>query len=144
MRKTTAARILAVQALYQYDLRGKPFLKEFDPFVKESGASEEVARLGEDLFFQCLDHLEEADAAIASAAQHWDLSRLAAVDRAILRLGAFELLFRPDLPPKVALDEAVRLAKRFSTAESGAFVNGILDHVMNVRPARIRNAGDAS
>jgi transcription antitermination factor NusB len=144
MRKTTAGRILAVQALYQYDIRGKAFLKEFEDFVKQSGAGPEVAAMGEELFFNCLDRLEETDAAIAQAAQHWKLSRLAAVDRAVLRLGAYELLFKSDLPPKVAIDEAVRLAKRFSTADSGAFVNGVLDHIMNAprgQPAADNGAG---
>jgi transcription antitermination factor NusB len=143
MRKTTAGRILAVQALYQIDVRGKGFLKELEGFVAESGAGEEVARLGQELFFGCLDHLEELDAAITAAAEHWDLSRLAAVDRAVLRLGAYELLFRPELPPKVAIDEGVKLAKRFSTAESGSFVNGVLDHIMNSRRAQPA-AGDGA
>ena len=65
---------------------------------------------------------------------------MAAVDRAILRLGAHELLHRPELPPKVAIDEAIRIAKKFSTAESGAFVNGILDRVMATLPAEGRRS----
>lgn len=131
MRKTTAGRALAVQALYQYDVRGKAFLQELEEFIKQSGAGPDVAAMGEDMFFGCLDNLEAVDASIAKAAKHWEISRLAAVDRAILRLGAFELLFKADLPPKVAIDEAVKLAKRFSTADSGSFVNGVLDHIMN-------------
>ena len=86
------------------------------------------------------EHSEEIDASLGASAEHYDLARMAAVDRAILRLGGYELLHRPDVPPKVAIDEAIRIAQKFSTAESGAFVNGILDRVM----ARARSAGAAA
>ena len=130
MRKTTAARILAVQALYQHDLRGPAFVKELGEFLTGSAKDADVIAMAEDLFHGCVDQRDKVDAALASAAEHWDVTRMAAVDRAILRLGAYELLHRPDVPPKVAVDEAIRLAKKFSTAESGAFVNGILDRIM--------------
>ena len=130
MRKTTAGRILAVQALYQWDLRGAHFFQELPEFLRSATENAEVIALAEELFHGCAEHREELDAALAAAAEHYDLSRMAAVDRAILRLGAYEILLRPDLPPKVAIDEAIRIAKKFSTAESGGFVNGILDRVM--------------
>ncbi len=131
MRKKTAARILAVQALYQADLRGKDFLSELDAFLRASSEDEEVRLFAEDLVKGLLEKQDAVDAAIAGAAENWDVSRMAAVDRAILRLGAHELLHRPDVPPKVAIDEAIRLAKMFSTRESGAFVNGVMDKMMN-------------
>jgi len=136
MRKTTASRVLAVQALYQFDLRGEPFLKELADFLKSSSDNAEVIALAVGLFRGCADHADEIDACIGAVAEHWDLSRMAAVDRAILRLGAHELLYRPEVPPKVAIDEAIRLAKKFSTAESGAFVNGILDRIMAAQTGR--------
>ena len=74
--------------------------------------------------------IEEIDALIGEAAEHWRVGRMTLVDRNILRLGAYEMLFSKDTPPRVAIDEAVELAKRFSTADSGAFVNGILDRIM--------------
>lgn len=136
MRKTTAGRILAVQALYQWDLRGAPFLKELPDFLRGSCEDAGVIALAEELFHGCAEHREEIDASLGASAEHYDLARMAAVDRAILRLGAYELLHRPDVPPKVAIDEAIRIAQKFSTAESGAFVNGILDRVMaRTRPA---------
>jgi len=139
MRKTTAGRILAVQALYQWDLRGAPFLKELPEFLRSSSEDAGVIALAEELFHGCTEHGEEIDASLGASAEHYDLARMAAVDRSILRLGAYELLHRPDVPPKVAIDEAIRIAQKFSTAESGAFVNGILDRVM----ARTRQAGAA-
>jgi transcription antitermination factor NusB len=145
MRKKTAARILAVQALYQADLRGKDFLAELDAFLRGSSEDEEVRMFAEDLVKGLLEKQDAVDAAIAGAAENWDVSRMAAVDRAILRLGVHELLHRPDVPPKVAIDEAIRLAKKFSTRESGAFVNGVMDKVMNAHlPPSARSPGTAT
>lgn len=142
MRKKTAARVLAVQALYQVDLRGKDFLAELDAFLRGASEDEEVRMFAEDLVKGLLEKQDSVDAAIAGAAENWDVSRMAAVDRAILRLGVHELLHRPDVPPKVAIDEAIRLAKKFSTRESGAFVNGVMDKVMNAHlPPAARSQG---
>lgn len=79
------------------------------------------------------------DAIIVQHAQHWDLPRIAAVDRNILRLAIYEMLHRDDIPPVVSINEAVDIAKKFSTEDSGKFVNGILDKVKGelLRPARI-------
>ena len=136
MRKTTAARVLAVQALYQLDLRGPAFLEGLDEFLRDSSKEAEVIASASALVYGCIEKRDSLDAAITAAAEHWDVARMAAVDRAIIRLGAYELLHRPDVPPKVAIDEAIRLAKKFSTAESGAFVNGVLDKVMVRRAAK--------
>lgn len=141
MRKKTSARILAVQSLYQVDLRGAGFLNELDAFLRSSSDDEEVRLMAEDLVRGLHDRLSEVDAAIAAAASNWDVNRLAAVDRAIIRLGVHELLHRPDVPPKAAINEAIRLAKMFSTADSGAFVNGVLDRIMADRlPAAAKRA----
>jgi N utilization substance protein B len=72
-------------------------------------------------------HQEELDAYISRFSEHWRLERMAAIDRAILRLALFELLHCPEIPPKVAVNEAVELGKRFGAENSGAFINGILD-----------------
>ena len=134
MRKQTAGRVLAVQALYQLDFRGDAFLKAMDDFLRDSAKDDDVRAFAEGLIRGCVDNKDELDAQIAAAAEHWDVARMAIVDRSILRVGTYELLHRPDVPPKVVIDEAVRLAKRFSTAESGAFVNGLLDRIMRSRP----------
>ncbi len=74
-------------------------------------------------------HLEELDALIVRYSEHWRLERMAAVDRNLLRLAAYELLYQPKIPSKVVINEAVELAKRYGAEDSGAFVNGILDHI---------------
>jgi N utilization substance protein B len=130
MRTKTARRVLALQALYQFDLHGPDFVKDLPAFLRDAAKDEPSFAFARELVEGWLGHRDNVDARIAEAAEHWDVARMAAVDRAILRLGAYELLHQPDLPPKVAIDEAIRLAKKFSTAESGAFVNGILDRIM--------------
>ena len=74
-------------------------------------------------------HLEELDAFIVRYAEHWRLERMTLVDRNLLRLGIYELLYQPHIPPKVAINEAVEMAKRYGSEASGGFVNGILDQV---------------
>ena len=76
--------------------------------------------------------LAEIDAHIRSAARNWDITRMAALDRNILRLAVYELAYCNDIPPKVAINEAIELAKKFGTEESGQFVNGILDKIKEV------------
>ncbi len=91
-----------------------------------------------DLLRGTLEKKAEIDAKIASLADNWDFERLAVVDRNILRLALYEMLFRTEIPPVVSINEAIEIAKKFSTAESGKFVNGLLDRVKKelLRPAR--------
>lgn len=81
------------------------------------------------------EHRDELDRLISMASRNWRLSRMAAVDRSLLRMAAFELLHRPDIPSRATLNEAVELAKRFGSLESRAFINGVLDRVAALVPA---------
>lgn len=130
MSKREQGRVLAVQALYQWDLRGEDFAELADDFLAESTQDPEVYFFARELAFGARAFREESDARIMRAAAHWEMNRMAAVDRNILRLAIYEMLGREDIPPRVAIDQAIELAKRFGAAESGAFVNGILDHVL--------------
>jgi N utilization substance protein B len=85
------------------------------------------------LLGETLSHSDEADKIIAKVAENWHLSRMAAIDRNVLRLGTVELMFIEDIPEKVAINEAIEIAKRFSTENSGRFVNGILDKVARLK-----------
>ena len=133
MRVRTRARELALQFLFQLDFHGRPYLDELEAFLDEElGEHPEAAeakayarRLGEGV----ARRREDVDARIGAAATNWDLGRMAGIDRAVLRLGTYELLFADDVPHRVAINEAIELAKRYSTEKSGAFVNGILDRV---------------
>lgn len=130
MRPRSLGRAIALQALYQFDLRGEDFAASLPHFLREWGDNAEACAYAAELIEGCRLTMPELDAAIAGKATNWELSRMAAVDRAILRIGAYELIHGPDVPPKVAIDEAVRLAKKYSTEDSSAFVNGVLDKIM--------------
>ncbi len=111
-----------------------------EPDAPETTADEAAVRLfAEPLIKGVIEHREKVDAEIKKYAKNWDLHRMAAVDRNILRLAIYEMLFREDIPPVVSINEAVEIAKLFSTDDSGRFVNGILDKVRSelMRPARI-------
>jgi len=82
------------------------------------------------LFIRALEHTEEADEIVTRYTRNWELSRIALVDRILLRVGIAELLSFPDVPPKVTINEMIEVAKGFSTAKSGQFINGILDTVL--------------
>jgi len=99
----------------------------------------EVRLFAEPLIRGTLQYRDEADEYIKKHAQNWELHRIAAVDRNILRLAIYEMLHREDIPPVVSINEAVDIAKKFSTHDSGKFVNGILDKIKGelLRPARI-------
>ena len=109
---------------------------ELPPPTAEEAA---VRSFAEPLIRGTLEHLAEADAQIRKYARNWDIHRMAVVDRNVLRLAIYEMLHREDIPPVVSINEAVDIAKRFSTEESGKFVNGILDKVKGdlMRPARL-------
>jgi transcription antitermination protein NusB len=100
-----------------------------------------VRQFADRLIRGTLEHQEETDAQITKFAKNWDLRRMAVVDRNILRLAIYEMMHRDDIPPVVSINEAVDIAKKFSTEDSGKFVNGILDKIKGelMRPARIVN-----
>jgi len=133
------AREAAVQFLYQVDTHLPADVeKALDEFWKSNDAKQNVRDFANDLLRGTLEKKAEIDAKIASLADNWDFARLAVVDRNILRLALYEMLFRPEIPPVVSINEAIEIAKKFSTAESGKFVNGLLDRVKKdlLRPAR--------
>jgi transcription antitermination protein NusB len=133
------ARELAVQFLYQFDLAGGSFDEAFPLFWETQSEVDNAGRqFAEELVRGVLEQRAGIDEKIVKYTENWDLPRIAAVDRNILRLAAYEMLYRDDIPPVVSINEAVDIAKKFSTHESGAFVNGILDRLKAdlTRPTR--------
>jgi N utilization substance protein B len=96
---------------------------------QEEGEDSGIKQFTLELINGVQEHRETIDHKIAQYAKNWELKRMAVVDRNILRQACYELLFRPDIPPKVSINEAINLAKRFSGEEAGKFVNGILDRI---------------
>ncbi len=141
MRVRTRARELALQFLYALDFQGPDYRDQLDGFLHEEllgkpgepEASEYTRRLVDGVLL----HRPAIDRLLADAAQNWGLTRMAAIDRNALRIGCYEMLHEAEVPTKVAINEAIELAKRFSTEQSGAFVNGILDRIRKDRGLKV-------
>lgn len=121
------ARVHAVQQTYAREMRGVLVPGPDDPAAAVESA--EPAGFARDLLAATLDRLPEIDALLASALVNWDLRRLGAVDRAILRVAVAEMLTRPEIPAAVTINEAIEIARSLATAESARFANGVLDRV---------------
>lgn len=130
MDKRTKARELAMQALYQLDVQGPDILEPLSRFFMESDTDNFIRNLASDWTKGAWDNLKQCDELIGDATIKWEFSRLSPVDKSILRLAVYQLKFCPDIPPKVIINEAIELAKKFSSDKSPAFVNGVLDAVL--------------
>lgn len=129
MRRRTRARELAVQFLYQLDLRQETSLVDLDDFLESECKDRDARRFAKRLIEGAATSRKAIDDVLRVVARNWDLERMAVLDRNILRMAIHELLHCPDIPPKVTINEAIELGKKYSTANSGAFINGILDRV---------------
>ena len=132
MRKRTKAREYVLQMLYQLEVTAGNWQEVMDGFWlsnEKENIPDELKNFSAELLGGVVKHMQEIDKKISKYAANWQLERMAFVDRNIMRLGCFELLFRQDIPPKVAINEAVELAKKYSGLDSGKFVNAILDQV---------------
>ena len=137
MGKRRKARELALQLLYQLDVQGEGSpAPHLDEFWARHPVDAEVRDFAEALVRGTKLHETKIDELISQYALHWELERMAVVDRNILREGIFEILWAGDVPPKVAINEALEVAKKFSTHESSRFINGILDRIhKELRPS---------
>jgi len=118
--------------LYQIDLRGKELIEELEEFLAEETDDPEVLVFARQLVYGTLEHIGEIDHRLQAVTRNWDLKRMATIDRNILRIAVYEILHCDDIPPKVSINEAIELGKRYSTINSGAFINGILDRIKAV------------
>ena len=128
------AREYALQMLFQSEFAGKgrelTLPEELLPDKKENS---ETIQFADELVRGTLRHLEEIDGVIQGAAENWDLKRMAAVDRNILRSSVYEILYRQDIPAAVTINEALEIAKKYSSTESVPFINGLLDKIAHDR-----------
>ena len=129
--RRTLARELAMQALYQLDIQGSDLLPRLQwEFLGPVDCDDFVRKLAYDWIKGTWDNLALCDELIAPAIIRWQFSRLSPVDKSILRLSVYQLKFCPSIPPKVVINEAIELAKKFSSDKSPGFVNGVLDAVL--------------
>jgi transcription antitermination factor NusB len=130
-----------MQFLYGMDIQGPDYRLALDRFLSDELSGKpgepEAAEYARKVVDGVLHHRVEIDGLLSEAAQNWGLLRMAAIDRNVLRIGCYEMLHEPDVPTKVAINEAIELAKRYSTEQSGAFVNGILDRIRKDRGLKV-------
>jgi N utilization substance protein B len=139
MTRRSRGREVALQVLYQVEQNAGISPEEIHRFITRRLLDDrKLCEFTESLTAGVKEHQAALDAMISKVAENWRLDRMAAIDRNILRLSAYELLFRPEIPAKVAINEALELAKRYSTAQSSRFVNGILDRMLQ---SKIEEAG---
>ena len=118
----------AMQVLYAYELSQEPIEMLVETIAgRDLDKEPELYAFAQQLVYTVLNHRHESDPAIKKHSAHWDFDRIATLDRVLLRMGYCELLFFPDIPVKVTMNEYVSIAKRFSTEKSGSFVNGMLN-----------------
>ncbi len=144
-------RSIAMQSLFEWDFRGQPTaglpaiiehnLKEFGPGLEEIDFTKKIID-------GIIEHLPEIDAVISHYAPSWPISQITIVDRNILRIGVYELKFAENIPPKVAINEAIEIAKSYGGPSSGKFINGVLGSMYNdlikENPALIQAAAESA
>ncbi|MCB8932099.1 MAG: transcription antitermination factor NusB [Fimbriimonadaceae bacterium] len=128
------AREAILRALYEIEVGHTPTDAAIEDTLEHAELEPELAEFARAAIKGVLAHLNALDGALAQSLRDWDLSRVATVDRNILRLAAYELFHCPPIPPAVTINEAVDLAKKYSTAESGRFVNGVLGNLLERTP----------
>ena len=116
--------------LYQADVTDDSIGMILERYWKERKRNPEVIEFANEIAKGASERLKEIDGVISEYSENWDINRMPIIDRNILRLATYELLFMDDIPPKVTIDEAVELANRYGSMNSGKFVNGVLDKIM--------------
>jgi len=130
MSNRRRARELALHALYAIELSKNPIEQVKEDIISNENDNKMTKSFAEQLLFRAVNHNDELDILIRKKAANWDFARIAIIDKLILRMAICEFLYFDDIPPKVSIDEAIEISKKYSTAKSGQFINGILDSVL--------------
>ena len=130
MGKRRRAREMVLQALYESEFSDRSALQVVEEQIGRRGPSEEGADRARDLFLKTLEKREELDRIIREYLENWDFERLSLIDRNILRFALAEVLYFPDVPSSVIIDEAIEIAHRYSSEEAGRLVNGLVDRAV--------------
>ena len=131
MGRRRSSRELALKFLYQFELNEGDLDEQIKLFLERNSSQEDVEIFMKELVVSLIDKMEEIDEIIQKFSDHWVLDRMTVIDRNILRMGTCELLFSFSTPPKVVINEAIDIAKKYGNEDSPEFINGILDKVYN-------------
>lgn len=129
MSSRREAREFALQILYQMDLSKEEAEESLKKFWADKSISPEAKKFTEKLVKGTFTRQKDIDPFIRKYTEHWKIERLNAIDRNILRFAIYELLYLEDIPPAVSINEAIEIAKKYSTVDSGKFINGVLDKI---------------
>lgn len=127
-RRLTRERVL--QALYAYELSKEPIPLVMENIFGDLKADEEDFEFAKKLVYEAIQHRDEIEKFIRAKVAHWEFDRIAIIDKLLLHIGICEMLYFPDIPPKVTINEAIEVAKLYSTEKSGRFINGVLDAIL--------------
>lgn len=139
------ARELALQMLFQIDISGHRAEEVFTTFFASHKFKPEVVEFAKRIVKGSVEHREEMDRLISTTTENWKMDRMATVDRNILRIAVYEFLYEETVPKKVSINEALEIAKKYSTAESVQFINGVLDGIkkrLEKQPALNPHSGE--
>ncbi|MCX5878093.1 MAG: transcription antitermination factor NusB [Deltaproteobacteria bacterium] len=131
MGKRRRARELAIQVLFHMEYNPGDPAESFERVCESFGPPKEIRPYSREVVVGVWENRTDLDRLISGSSKNWRVERMSRVDINILRIAIYEVLYMKDVPPKVSIDEAVELGKRYGTEESGAFINGILDHIYN-------------
>ena len=131
MGKRRRARELAIQVLFHMEFNPGDPGESFERVCESFGPPKEIRPYSREVVVGVWENRTDLDRLISRSSKNWRVERMSRVDINILRIAIYEVLYMKDVPPKVSIDEAVELGKRYGTEESGAFINGILDHIYN-------------
>jgi len=131
MGKRRQARELAIQVLFHMEYNPGDPGESFERVCESFGPPKEIRPYSREVVVGVWENRTDLDRLISRSSKNWRVERMSRVDINILRIAIYEVLYMKDVPPKVSMDEAVELGKRYGTEESGAFINGILDHIYN-------------
>jgi transcription antitermination factor NusB len=131
MGKRRRARELAVQVLFHLEFSPDDPSEVFDLICENFEAPESIREFSKMLVLGVCDKKERLDRAISQSSRNWRIDRMTRLDRSILRLAVFEMMFAPDIPARVSIDEAVEIGKIFGSEDSGRYINGVLDNIYN-------------
>lgn len=129
MSQRRKAREYALQILFQYDLADGNINEIMENFWKEKKVTQKIISFCNELVTGTIDKISEIDKKISLYSLNWKLERMSAVDRNVLRIATYELLFLKEIPAPVVINEAIEVAKKFGTEDSARFINGILDAI---------------
>jgi len=128
--KRRIVREKVLQALYAYELSQEPIEQIIDYLFAGLKDESDALEFAKELIYKVIEHQNEIDRRIRSRVENWEFNRIALIDKLVLRMAICELLCFSDIPPKVSINEAIEVAKKYSTENSGKFVNGVLDAVL--------------